>query len=147
MHFLPTMTVHETCQYYASLCLPSSTSHAEREQRIDTVLCDIGLSHATNTLVGGVLPGGLLLRGVSGGENRRLAIATGLLAGPSMMFLDEPTSGLDSFAALSVMKLMRHLAHAYSHTVVASIHQPRSAIWSMCDKVGHFAISWKSCCV
>lgn len=61
-----------------------------------------GLAHAGGTLVGGESPGGLLLRGLSGGERRRLSIAVGVLAAPSVLFLDEPTTGLDSFAALTV---------------------------------------------
>lgn len=43
--------------------------------------------------VGGFLPGGIAVRGVSGGERKRLGIATGLIATPSIMFLDEPTTG------------------------------------------------------
>ena len=42
--------------------------------------------------------------------------------------------GLDSFAALNVMEHMSSLANL-GHTVIASIHQPRSAIWDMFDKV------------
>ena len=54
------------------------------------------------TLVGGLTPGGSIYRGLSGGERKRLCIATGILAAPSVVFLDEPTTGLDSFAALTV---------------------------------------------
>jgi len=43
--------------------------------------------------VGGLLPGGLSLRGISGGERKRLSIAAGIVAAPSVVFLDEPTSG------------------------------------------------------
>ena len=44
-------------------------------------------------------------------------------------------TGLDSFAALNVMEHMSNLADL-GHTIIASIHQPRSAIWDMFDKVG-----------
>lgn len=85
-------------------------------------------------MVGGTLPGGLSLRGLSGGERRRLSIAVGVVSSPSIIFLDEPTSGLDSFAALNVMQYMKSMAQLKSHTIVASIHQPRMSIWNMFDK-------------
>jgi ATP-binding cassette subfamily G (WHITE) protein 2 len=78
--FLPSMTVEETCAYYAALTLPGSSA-AQRKERIRVVLQEIGLAHVASSLVGGMLPGGILLRGVSGGERRRLAIATVLMAG------------------------------------------------------------------
>ena len=106
----------------------------ERKARIEDVLRIMGLWKARFTQVGGALPGGILVRGLSGGEKRRLSIGCGLIASPSIIFLDEPTTGLDSFAALNVMDHMRDLA-AMGHTVVASIHQPRSAIWDMFHKV------------
>jgi ABC-type multidrug transport system ATPase subunit len=43
--------------------------------------------------------------------------------------------GLDSFAALSVMGHLQHVAQATHQTVIATIHQPRSAIWEMFDMV------------
>lgn len=78
--------------------------------------------------------GGLSLRGISGGERKRLAIAAGVLAEPSILFLDEPSSGLDSFSALSVAAYLRALADV-GHTLIVSIHQPRAAIWEMFDRV------------
>lgn len=84
--------------------------------------------------VGGTLPGGIILRGLSGGERKRLSIANGIMSTPCIVFLDEPTSGLDSFAALSVMSYMRSMA-AGGQTVLSTIHQPRAAIWALFDTV------------
>ena len=76
-----------------------------------------------------------MLRGLSGGERKRLSIATALLSDPAIVFLDEPTSGLDSFAALSVSQHMREIADEADTTVIASIHQPGPAIWTLFDTV------------
>jgi ABC-type multidrug transport system ATPase subunit len=121
--------------FYADIILPKTWSKADRRARVVEVLAAMGLKHKQRTMVGGTLPGGLMLRGLSGGERKRLSIAAGILAAPSIVFLDEPTSGLDSFAALTVMGYLKRMARDNGHVVIASIHQPRSAIWSMFDKV------------
>lgn len=56
----------------------------------------------------------------------------------SMLF-DLSPAGLDSFAALSVMGHMRKLAQTSQQTVIATIHQPRTAIWQMFDTVSCWA--------
>jgi ABC-type multidrug transport system ATPase subunit len=134
-NFVATMTVSETMNFYADIILPKTFDKLERRARVDEVLSAMGLKHKAKTMVGGTLPGGLMLRGLSGGERKRLSIAAGILAAPSIVFLDEPTSGLDSFAALTVMGHLKRMARDNGHVVIASIHQPRSAIWSMFDRV------------
>jgi ABC-type multidrug transport system ATPase subunit len=129
------MTTSETMCFYADIILPKTWSKADRRARVVEVLAAMGLKHKQRTMVGGTLPGGLMLRGLSGGERKRLSIAAGILAAPSIVYLDEPTSGLDSFAALTVMGYLKRMARDNGHVVIASIHQPRSAIWSMFDKV------------
>jgi ABC-type multidrug transport system ATPase subunit len=72
-------------------------------------------------------------RGISSGERRRVSIAQALLKAPSVLFLDEPTSGLDSYNAYLVVETLSRLARETGTTVVMSIHQPRSNIFSLFD--------------
>ena len=57
-----------------------------------------------------------------------------MITDPAVLFLDEPTSGLDSFQAQAVMESMKNLTHA-NRLIIAVIHQPRSSIYNMCDKL------------
>jgi ABC-type multidrug transport system ATPase subunit len=134
-NFVPTMTTKETLTFYSNMVIPSNWTAKRRQERVEEVLAAMGLAHSHHTLVGGTLPGGLMLRGLSGGERKRLAVAAGILAAPAVLFLDEPTSGLDSFAALTVMGYLQMMARATSQVVITTIHQPRSAIWQMFDTV------------
>ncbi|EFJ44829.1 hypothetical protein VOLCADRAFT_47392, partial [Volvox carteri f. nagariensis] len=116
-HFIPTLSAWEVISVHAALVLPPAIGPAGSRKRCTEVLAAMGLGRQGSTLVGGTLPGGLVLRGLSGGERKRLAIATGIVAAPSALLLDEPTSGLDAAAALGVMQYMHALAHA-GHVVL-----------------------------
>eukprot|EP01018_Ginkgo_biloba_P029412 Gb_36404 [translate_table: standard] len=72
------------------------------------------------------------VRGISGGEKKRLSVACELIASPSVIFADEPTTGLDAFQAERVMETLRQLAQE-GHIVVCSIHQPRGSIYAKFD--------------
>jgi ATP-binding cassette subfamily G (WHITE) protein 2 len=87
-NFVPTMTTMETMRFYSAIILPDSIGRSGRQQRVEEVLGAVGLGTHHKTLVGGVLPGGLMLRGLSGGERKRLSIAAGILAAPSVVYLD-----------------------------------------------------------
>ena len=67
------------------------------------------LGKCTNTLVGDDALG---IKGISGGERRRLSVAIGLVTDPQIILLDEPTSGLDSATALQLIQCLVKLARA-----------------------------------
>jgi ABC-type multidrug transport system ATPase subunit len=125
----PWLTVRETLLFIAKLRLPKSMRDADKERLVDDVIAELGLVKCANTIVGSPL-----VRGVSGGERKRLSIGCELIVDPSILFLDEPTSGLDSNAALNVVETLRALARA-GRTVICTIHQPRSGIYSLFDKL------------
>ncbi|OMO71392.1 ABC transporter-like protein [Corchorus capsularis] len=72
------------------------------------------------------------LRGISGGEKRRLSISVEILTQPKVLFLDEPTSGLDSASALFVFQVLRNIAHD-GKIVVCSVHHPSSDVFNLFD--------------
>jgi len=103
----------------------------ETKQTIDSLLKSLGLSSHKKTIVGDIF-----LRGLSGGQKRRLSVALEALTSPSTLFLDEPTSGLDSQSALQLVKfLSRYVREAPGRRVIFTIHQPSSFIWQQIDNV------------
>jgi ATP-binding cassette subfamily G (WHITE) protein 2 len=58
-----------------------------------------------------VLIGGLLIKGISGGERKRTSIAFELISDPQVIMLDEPTSGLDSLTSFIIVRYLKKLAH------------------------------------
>ncbi|CAA0806949.1 ABC transporter G family member 9 [Striga hermonthica] len=74
------------------------------------------------------------MRGVSGGERKRVSIGQEMLVNPGLLLLDEPTSGLDSTNASRLVSTLRGLADG-GRTVVMTIHQPSSRIFYEFDKV------------
>nr|CAD7460513.1 unnamed protein product [Timema tahoe] len=65
---------------------------------------------------------------------KRLSFASEVLTDPPLMFCDEPTSGLDSFMAQNVVSVLKVMANK-GKTVVITIHQPSSEVFSLFDKV------------
>ncbi|KAL4433910.1 hypothetical protein ABPG75_000351 [Micractinium tetrahymenae] len=121
------LTVQETLEFAANIRLPASVSAATRQQLVADTMAELGLTKVADTLVGNAW-----VRGVSGGERKRVHIATEVLANPNFLCADEPTSGLDAFQAQNIMTALWALA-GDGRTVVATVHQPRSSIWSLFD--------------
>ncbi|GFR49799.1 hypothetical protein Agub_g11737, partial [Astrephomene gubernaculifera] len=125
----PELTVYETLYFAALLRLPRSWSRSSKLGRVELVVAALGLGRCRDTIIGSPM-----MRGVSGGERKRVSIGHELLINPSMLLLDEPTSGLDSTTALRLMHTLRSLAGG-GRTVVTSIHQPSSRLYRQMDKL------------
>ncbi|KAK9808556.1 hypothetical protein WJX73_008341 [Symbiochloris irregularis] len=132
--FLPNLTAWESLAFYARLSLPEDITRYERRDRMETILETMGISKVRFSMVGGYMPGGVIVRGLSGGERRRLSVACGMIGNPSIMFLDEPTTGLDSHAALAMVNHLVALTRM-GHTIACSIHQPRQEIFNAFDSI------------
>ncbi|KAI0282455.1 P-loop containing nucleoside triphosphate hydrolase protein, partial [Russula aff. rugulosa BPL654] len=132
---LPAMlTVREAILFAARLRLPEYVTEAEKRQRADDVIEQLGLSHVRDSRIGGRTTH---THGISGGETRRVTIGLELVASPDVLILDEPTSGLDSVSASKVVSVLHALAHDADNptAVIATIHQPSSQIYRVFDRI------------
>ncbi|EKF26982.1 ABC transporter, putative [Trypanosoma cruzi marinkellei] len=140
---LPALTVRQTIEYAARLKLPQAFSNTTIKSIVRHMIEALRLQQCEHTVIGD----GSGLRGVSGGEKRRVSIAVELLANPRILFLDEPTSGLDAVSAKRVMESVVELAKespmqayaphyfAFKPIVIFSIHQPSQEIFELFDKI------------
>jgi ABC-type multidrug transport system ATPase subunit len=131
---------------YVTYSEDSTIGKEDRKARIEASLAAFGLQGQAETLIGTPIR-----KGVSGGQKRRVSVASQLITSPKLLFLDEPTSGLDSAASYEVMSFIRNIAKRhkvcipYRFTgswakqkqllVVASIHQPSTATFELFDKL------------
>ena len=124
------LTVSETLRYSATLALPRDIAAHELQHRVEHLLESFGLRTQSQTLVGTPLQ-----KGLSGGQKRRVSVATQLITSPKILYLDEPTSGLDSTASFEVVSFLRDFAQRNNILMIASIHQPSTKTFELFDKV------------
>lgn len=89
-NLIGTLTVRETIWYSARVRLPDKMLRSEKRALVERTIIEMGLQDCADTVIGN-----WHLRGISGGEKRRVSIALEILMRPRLLFLDEPTSGLD----------------------------------------------------
>ncbi|KAJ0048485.1 hypothetical protein Pint_16565 [Pistacia integerrima] len=128
-NLIGTLTVRETIAYSARLRLPDKMGLSEKKALVESTIIEMGLQDCADTVIGN-----WHLRGISGGEKRRVSIALEILMRPRLLFLDEPTSGLDSASAFFVTQTLRGLSRD-GRTVIASIHQPSSEVFELFDQL------------
>ncbi|GMH41599.1 hypothetical protein BSKO_09509 [Bryopsis sp. KO-2023] len=123
-----TLTVKETLMFVARLRL-SGAGRQEMASRVDEVMLELGLQDVADVHIGN-----WHMKGVSGGQRRRVSIGCELITSPTLLFLDEPTSGLDAASSFYVMRGMSTMA-GKGRTIISVIHQPSSEVFELFDKL------------
>jgi len=124
---LRTMTVYEALFMSATLKLPGNVQFREKTNIVNEMISTLHLNKCKDTIVGDST-----LKGISGGERKRLSVGMEMITNPSIIFLDEPTSGLDTYTAYSLIESLKNLALT-GRTVICTIHQPSSDIFRLFD--------------
>lgn len=121
-HHLPHLTVGETLYFAArsrNLCPPPGLTHRQFAEHLrDVVMKLMGISHTLNTKVGDDF-----IRGVSGGERKRVSISEVLLGWAPIQSWDNSTRGLDSGSAIQFCKVLRLQADILGITSSVAIYQ------------------------
>lgn len=130
IHF-PQMSAGDTLLFAAQARAPSNRFPGVSRQQYarhmrDVVMAIFGLSHTVNTQVGNEY-----IRGVSGGERKRISIAETTLCGSPLQCWDNSTRGLDSATALEFVRTLRTSTHYTGSTAVVAIYQAGQAIYDV----------------
>jgi len=127
---LAALTVMQTMKFAAACQTsregPKLQSSAER---VKTLLTRLGLEHRVDTLVGDDL-----LRGLSGGEKRRLTIAIQITKQAQLLLADEPTTGLDSSTSFDIFRALRDVSRI-AVPIVVSLLQPSFDLFCLFDNL------------
>ncbi|KAH6686434.1 ATP-binding cassette sub-family G member 5 [Plectosphaerella plurivora] len=124
------LTVRETMIFAAQLALPRNVTRKEAFKRVDDLISSFGLASQAGTIVGTPIK-----KGLSGGQKKRLGVASRLVTNPRVLFLDEPTSGLDSALSYEVIKYIKDIGKQNNLVVIASIHQPSTTTYQLFDRL------------
>ena len=124
-----TSTVWEYFMFNAMLRMPQQMKREYKRQRVFEIIQQLGLTKVAMSLIGDEF-----VRGLSGGEKRRLSIGVEILICPPVLFLDEPLSGLDSSNASKVMSILGDIATS-GVAVILTLHQPRPDMLLTIDRL------------
>lgn len=130
VHF-PQLTVGQTLMFAAEARAPQNrfpgvSRRQYAEHMRDVIMAIFGLSHTINTKVGNDF-----IRGVSGGERKRVSIAEAALGGSPLQCWDNSTRGLDSATALEFVKTLRISTKLGGSTAVVAIYQASQNIYDV----------------
>ena len=134
-HF-PTLTVYQTLDFGLDTKIPKKRLPGESQEQfkkdvINTLLKMYNIEHTKHTLLGG----NPRVRGISGGERKRVSIAEMMISRSAICCWDNTTRGLDSSTALDFAKSLRILTDIYKLPSLVSLYQASESIYCLFDKV------------
>ncbi|KAF1332342.1 Atp-binding protein, partial [Globisporangium splendens] len=151
MHY-PSLTVQETLRFAHACCSSgladqlanalnkglSAQANHDAQETIQTVLTHLpelvlellGLQNCKDTVVGDAM-----LRGISGGEKKRVTTGEMLFGIKLAVLMDDISTGLDSAATFDIIDTMRGIAKAFGTTIVISLLQPSPEVFALFDDV------------
>ncbi|OAL44734.1 hypothetical protein IQ07DRAFT_521429 [Pyrenochaeta sp. DS3sAY3a] len=135
--FYPTLTVGETMDFATRLNMPENISTEKTASRAEVrrkfksfLLNSMGIAHTDSTKVGDAY-----VRGVSGGERKRVSIVETLANRGSVVCWDNSTRGLDASTALDFTRALRCLTDAMGTSTIVTLYQAGNGIYNLFDKV------------
>ena len=123
------LTVFETLYFSARLRLPEAIPDNLVRFRVKVVMKLLGLSHVADSIVGDQA-----VRGISGGEKRRVSFGVEMVAGRECLLADLPTNGLDSATAYGLIRTMRFTCKAGT-SMMCSIVQPSPELFRLFHRI------------
>ncbi|QLL30703.1 hypothetical protein HG536_0A05180 [Torulaspora globosa] len=132
---LPHLTVYQTLLTVARLKTPANrvkgvSREAWAHHMTEVAMATYGLSHTRNTKVGNDI-----VRGVSGGERKRVSIAEVAICGSKFQCWDNATRGLDSATALEFVRALKTQADIANTAAAVAIYQCSQDAYDLFDKV------------
>lgn len=139
----PSLKVKDTLHFALRPRRPGQSSHEDTQQHAgessaafahrltDQILEALGILHTKNTIVGNAF-----VRGVSGGERKRVSLAEILSIGAAVVCWDNPLRGLDSTSALRFLRLLKALSEATGMCNIVTAYQVSESMYRECfDKL------------
>lgn len=131
----PTLTVGQTLGFGLDTKVPGNrpggvSKNEFKNKVVDMLLRMFNIEHTKNTIVGNPF-----VRGISGGERKRVSIAEMMITGAAVCSHDNSTRGLDASTALDYAKSLRVLTNIYHQTTFVSLYQASENIYNQFDKV------------
>lgn len=128
MHF-PTLTVRQTLEFALRSKMPKRY-HGDIPAFLDVYGKSFGMSHVMDTMVGNEY-----IRGISGGEKKRVSIMESLAVDSAVVAWDNSTRGLDAASAVKYAQSLRILTDVTGKATVVTIYQASDEVFNLMDKV------------